>query len=71
MADINYTHHVIRDVLLNGIADLDIRREVLGIEDIILLPISDVVAIVEGREMASNALLTGNMAAMSSFRRQQ
>ena len=31
---VDYTDHVIRDVLLNGISDGDIRREVLGDRDI-------------------------------------
>ena len=70
-ADVDYTDHVIRDVLLNGIDDLDIRREVLGIEYITTLPVNDVVALVESREMARNALPTGSLSAMSSFRRQQ
>ena len=32
---VDYTDHIIRDVLLNGIHDSDIRREVLGIPDIL------------------------------------
>ena len=32
---VNYTDHVIRDVLLNGLSDPDIRREVLGTKDIL------------------------------------
>jgi hypothetical protein len=68
---VNYTDHVIRDVLLNGISDLDIRREVLGTADILGKPINDVIAVVESKEMARNALPSSAVSAISSFRRQQ
>ena len=42
---VNYTDHVIRDVLLNGLCDPDIRREVLGIADFLTKPINDVIAL--------------------------
>ena len=67
----DYTHHAIRDVLLNGISDPDIQREVLGTKDILLTPVNDVISLVEGKEMARNALPTSSLSAMSSFRRQQ
>ena len=35
---VNYTDHAIRDVLLNGINDPDIHREVLGSQDILKTP---------------------------------
>ena len=35
---VNYTDHAIRDVLLSGISDLDIRREVLGTQAILQKP---------------------------------
>lgn len=40
--DVNYTDHAIRDVLLSGISDLDIRREVLGTQAILQKPVNDV-----------------------------
>ena len=48
--DADYTDHAIRDVLLNGIADPDIRREALGTLDILTTPVNDVVALVENKE---------------------
>ena len=68
---VDYTDNVIRDVLLNGIYDLDIRRDVLGTRDIITTSVNDVVALVEGKEMARNALPSSSQSAISTFRRQQ
>ena len=69
--NVDYTDNVIRDILLNGIYDLDIRRDVLGTRDIIETPVNDVVALVEGKEMARNALPSSSQSAVSTFRRQQ
>ena len=68
---VDYTDHLVRDVLLNGINDPDIRREVLGTKDILKTPVNDVIALVEGKEMARNALPSSSLSAISSFRRQQ
>ena len=65
----DYTDHIIRDVLINGIYDSDIRRETLGIPDILTKPVNDVIAIVENKEMARNALPSSTLSAMSSFQR--
>ena len=69
--EVDYTDHSIRDALLSGIYDPDIRREVLGTENIIKLPVNDVIAIVENKEMARNALPTSTLSAVSSFVRQR
>ena len=68
---VDYTNHAIRDVLLNGIYDTDIHREVLGTKDILKTPVNDVVSLVESKEMARNALRSSSLSAMSSFRQQQ
>ena len=68
---VDYTDHIIRDVLLSGILDSDIRREVLGTIDILKKPVNDVIAMVENKEMARNALPSASLSAMSSFRRQK
>ena len=67
--NVDYTNHVIRDVLLSGIADPNIRREVLGTPDILTKAVNDVIALVENKEMARNALPSSTMSAVSSFRR--
>ena len=46
---------MIRDVLLSGIADLDIRREALISMEGMGKSITDVIALVESKEMARNA----------------
>lgn len=69
--NVDYTPHMSRDVLLNGIADPDIRREVLGITEILKKPVNDVISLVESKEKARNALPSSSVSAMSSFRRQQ
>ena len=67
--NVDYTDHITRDVLLNGIYDPDIRREVLGTLDILTKPVNDVIALVEIIEMARNALPSSSLSAMSSFQR--
>ena len=68
--DVNYTDHVIRDVLVNGMYDPDIRREILSQENLPKTSINDVIALVETREMARNAL-PSSVSAISSFQRQR
>ena len=60
--DVNYTDHAIRDILLSGISDIDIRREILGTQGV---PQKSI------KEMARNALPSLSMSAISSFRNQQ
>ena len=69
--NVDYTDHVIRDVLLNGISDPDIRREVLGTQNVLQTPVNDVIALVENKRMAGNALPSSTRSAVSSFKRQQ
>ena len=69
--NIDYTDHVICDILLNGIGDTDIRRKLLGTSNILKQPVNDVIALVESKEMARNALPSSSLSAVSSFRHQQ
>ena len=66
--NIDYTDHIIHDVLLNRI-DSDIRHETLGIPDILTKPVYDEIAVVENKEMAHNALPSSTLSAMSSLQR--
>ncbi|XP_048576277.1 uncharacterized protein LOC125557593 [Nematostella vectensis] len=69
---VDYTDHVIRDVIINGLYDNEIRREVLGIDGILEKPINQVIAVVESKEMARNALPPSHsLSAVSSFQRQK
>ena len=65
----DYTTATVKDVLLAGIADLDIRREALSLKDIHKISINDVISFVEDREMARNANpVTNSLSALSSCR---
>ena len=66
---VDFTEVIIRDVLIAGISDMDIRREVLGTKDILSTSINDVITLVESKEMARNALPPSN-AGISGYRRQ-
>ncbi|KAJ8333519.1 hypothetical protein SKAU_G00415270 [Synaphobranchus kaupii] len=65
--NVDYTDHIIRDVLVNGIHDSDIRRETLGTPDILEKPVNDVIALVENKEIARNAFPSSALSAVSSF----
>ena len=62
---VNYSDHMIRDVLLNGISDLDIRCEVLGVPEILSRTVIDVIGLVEGKEMALKAVPSSNLSSVS------
>ena len=68
---VNYTDHMIRDTLFNGISDFDIRREILVTTDILATAVNDVIALVESKEMARNAIPAPNVSVASAFRRQK
>ena len=67
---VNYTDHMIRDVLLHGISDMDIHHEVLRVSDILETAVNEVISFVEGKEMARNALPSANILQISSFKQQ-
>ena len=64
-----YTEERIRDVLLNGIADLGIRREALSTDNVHKWPINDIIAFVQAREIARNASPSVGVFALSRYRR--
>ena len=53
--ELNYTDHIMRDVLVAEGYDPNIRREVLGVEGITSKSINDVVSLLESKEMARDA----------------
>ena len=65
---VDYTDHVIRDVLLNGLSDPDIHKDVLGTKDVLTRPINDVIAFVETKEMARNALPPAPLSSIFTFK---
>ena len=70
--NVDYTELVIKDVILNGLADEDIKKEVLGADDLDGLSVEKLVSRVEGKETARNALQKGSItsAGISSFKKQ-
>ena len=71
----DYTHEVIKDVLVTGISDPEIRRDVLGWQGLDNKTALEAVTFIESKEMARNALLysgsTATSAVNSSYRKQQ
>lgn len=66
----NYTEEVIKDALLSGIADIDIRREALSSEEVKKKIENQIISVIEGKEMARNATpALGAVAAMSSYKK--
>ena len=59
------------DVLLAGIYDADIRREMYGIDKILQQPVNDVISLVEKKEMARDAHSVASTSAISSMKQQQ
>ncbi len=66
-----YTDAAMRDVLLAGISDVDIRREALNFEELQQKPVNDLISFVERREMSRHATSEKTVAALSTVRRQK
>jgi len=70
---IDYTSSIVKDVLVAGIADSDIRKDVLGWEELDSKNDKDLVAFVEAKELARNAWnntpIAGNTAGMSGYKK--
>ena len=66
---INYTDHMIRDTLLNGIADDEIRREILGGADMLTRTVNEIVALLEAKEMARIAVPPTEVTSVSAVQR--
>ena len=64
----DYTSETVKDVLLAGIADLDIRREALSLRDIPKMSVNNVISFIEDCEMARNATPSVSLSALSSYK---
>ena len=69
--NVDYTELVIKDVILNGLADEDIKKEVLGADDLDGLTVEKLISRIEGKETARNALQKGQTlsAGISAFKK--
>ena len=66
---VDCTDRIIRDTLLNGIVDEDIRRDLLGTADILISPINTMIASVKSKETARNAVPLTDFATLLTFKR--
>ena len=70
--DIDYTAHVVKDIIICGIADPEISRDILELEKLDEKTVSELVGIIEGKETARKALATGSQtdtAGVSNYRK--
>ena len=68
----SYTEEAIKDVMLAGVGDDDIRREVLSTEDILSRSSFDIISFIESKEMGRHATENSRtISAVSSFQRQK
>ena len=68
--EISYTNEMIRHVILNGIYDDEIRREVFGDSRIDIMDLNELIKLVESKETARDATNVTN-GAMSQYQRNQ
>ena len=68
-AAIDYTSQVVKDVLISGIADAEIRKDVLGWSSLDQKTDKEILAFVEEKEIARNALSGSTNAATSGYRK--
>ena len=54
--NVDYTDDIVKHVLLAGIADEEIKREVLGLADLDAKSLADTITIIESKEMAARAM---------------
>ena len=66
----DFTQSIIKDVLIAGIYDMDIRREILSMDKILQKSTNDIISLVEAKETARNAL-PPIAAGMSTFKKSQ
>lgn len=69
---IDYTSTVVKDILTGGVADADIKRDVMGHQSIDKMTDKEVVQIVEEKEIARNAcaMSRSSVGGVSSYRKQ-
>lgn len=68
---VDYTSETVRDVILAGINDNDIRREALSDQSLQSEPINKVISFIESREMARNATPLTSISTMSSYKKEK
>ena len=69
---IDYTSMVVKDIIVGGIADIDIKRDVMGERKLDTMSDKEIVQVVEEKEMARNACTNSrsDVAGVSAYRKQ-
>ena len=68
---VNYANEIIRHVLIAGLYDEDIKRDVFGVIDVDKMALNDLVSFIEGKEVAREATSMPNVNSMSQFKKQK
>ena len=69
--DVYYTEEVIKDVVLAGIADVEIQTSVLDTEGVEEKSINEIVSLIERKQRSRKAYRPSAISAVSAFKRQQ
>ena len=68
---VDYTNEIIRQVLIAGLYDEDVKRDVFGITNVDQMVLNDLVKFIEGKEVAREATCSSNVSAISQFKRKK
>ena len=68
---VNYTNEMIRHVILNGLYDDEIRRDIFGQHNLDTMDVNDLIMMIESRETARDATSSSSANAISQFKRRQ
>ena len=63
---VDFTEIIVKDVLISGLADVDIKKEILGCPELDNQSVQETVTFIEAKEMARDALAKHSMAAVIS-----
>ena len=68
---VDYTSEMIRHVILNGLYDDEIKRDVFGQNNLDDIDVPDLVSLIEGKETARDATSSASTSAISQFKKRQ
>ena len=68
---VDYTDEMIRHVILNGLYDDDIKRDIFSEANLDSMLVNDLVSVIEGKELARDATQLPNASSISQFRKKQ
>lgn len=54
--NVDYTNDIVKYVIVNGISDEEIKKDILGYSDLDELTLNDTISLIEGKEMAARAM---------------